>query len=251
MPSPAVKRVLYIVPILIMLVFIVWMEIDPYGLAPQTHEDHWIENLTAIGYGVGGIFFFIAAWRVPLLRQRARAWAPVMTICWGLIGIFCAGEEISWGQRIFHIKTPEIIAEDSTQDEINLHNLMQVEDSSDLSEYRLLSIYMLLGGLGIPLVARLKWGKALVGYAYFPVVPWCYSALWVGAYFYGKYYKAWFPIPDLIPANAATEIRELMVALGTCFFGFHTLMWPKETYIGKAPAPRGLTTSAKAVSSAE
>ena len=250
MSERALKTLLYGVPVLIMLVFIVWMEVAPYQLAPQTHEDMWIENGTAIGYGVGGIFFFFAAWRAPQLKNGARSWAKVMTIAWGLIGVFLAGEEISWGQRIFGIATPEVISEDSTQNEINIHNLAFVEDNSDLSEYRMLSIYMVLGGLGIPIIARIRWGKKLVGWTYFPVVPWCYTALWVGAYVYGKYYRNWAPIPDLHPENAATEIRELMVALGTAFFGAHTLFRPSEVYIGEAPPKQGAQAQA-AVSQAE
>ena len=239
MPSRAVKLGLYIVPILILAIFVIWMQAAPYSLAPQTHEDGWIENLTAMGYGIGALGFALAAWRVALLHKGARAWAPAMTICWALIAFFCAGEEISWGQRIFGLATPEIIAEDSTQDEINIHNLAFIEENSDLSEYRMLSIYMLLGGLGIPLIARTKPGKSLIGWTYFPVLPWCYSALWVGAYFYGKYYYVWAPIPNLDPGNAATEIRELLVAAGTGFFGWHALLWPAEVYIGKSPATRG------------
>jgi hypothetical protein len=238
MPSSRTRVLLYLVSILIIVIFCVWMEVDPYGLAPQTHEDHWIENLTAIGYAVGGLFFAIAAWRVPLLRKNARAWAPVMTICWALIGFFCAGEEISWGQRIFHITSPAYFQKDSTQDEINLHNLRFIEDSPILSEYRALSIYMLFGGFFIPVFARTKPGRALVGHAYFPILPWCYSALWVGAYFYGKYFVAWNPIPDLIPSGAPTEIREMMVALGTAFFGFHTLVWPTDVYLGNVTKGR-------------
>ncbi len=33
------------------------------------------------------------------------------------------GEEISWGQRIFNIKTPDFIAENNVQQELTLHNL--------------------------------------------------------------------------------------------------------------------------------
>jgi len=39
-----------------------------------------------------------------------------------LLFIFLTGEEISWGQRIFGIETPESIAEDNQQGEINFHN---------------------------------------------------------------------------------------------------------------------------------
>jgi hypothetical protein len=250
MSERAVKILLYAVPALIVLVFVVWMEVDPYNLAPMTHEDMWIENGTAIGYGVGGLFFFLAAWRAPQLKNGARSWAKVMTLAWALIGIFLAGEEISWGQRIFGIATPEVIAEDSTQDEINIHNLTFIEDNSDLSEYRMLSIYMVLGGLGIPLIARVKLGKQLVGRAYFPVVPWCYSVLWVGAYVYGKYYRNWMPIPDLHPENASTEIRELLVALGTAFFAMHAFWRPSDVYIGEAP-PKRVASAEPAASQAE
>ncbi|MBL0702334.1 MAG: hypothetical protein JJV91_02510 [Desulfosarcina sp.] len=42
----------------------------------------------------------------------------------GLIFLFGAGEEISWGQRIFHIETPEFFKKHNAQQEMNLHNLV-------------------------------------------------------------------------------------------------------------------------------
>ncbi len=39
-----------------------------------------------------------------------------------LLFIFLTGEEISWGQRILGLETPESIAADNEQDEINFHN---------------------------------------------------------------------------------------------------------------------------------
>jgi hypothetical protein len=41
----------------------------------------------------------------------------------GLLFIFCAGEEISWGQRIFNIASPQYFYESNYQQEINFHNL--------------------------------------------------------------------------------------------------------------------------------
>lgn len=40
-----------------------------------------------------------------------------------IFGIFIAGEEISWGQRIFNIQTPEEIKEINNQDETTIHNI--------------------------------------------------------------------------------------------------------------------------------
>ena len=40
-----------------------------------------------------------------------------------MIFLFGAGEEISWGQRIFQIKSPSFFLQNNSQGEINLHNL--------------------------------------------------------------------------------------------------------------------------------
>lgn len=41
--------------------------------------------------------------------------------------IFVAGEEISWGQRIFGIQTPDFIKAINKQNEINVHNLKSIQ----------------------------------------------------------------------------------------------------------------------------
>ena len=146
-----------------------------------------------------------------------------MTICWAMLAFVCMGEEIRRGQRIFNFSTPEVVKEDDVQGEFNLHNMAFMDDDVLGGKYRFISVYLLLGGLGIPLAARTKWGKSLAKSTYFPVLPWCYSSLWVGAYIYGKYYFAWHPVPHLVPKDAATEIRELMMGVGTAFFGIHAL----------------------------
>ncbi len=42
----------------------------------------------------------------------------------GFMFLFGAGEEISWGQRIFNIETPEFFKKHNAQKEMNLHNLV-------------------------------------------------------------------------------------------------------------------------------
>lgn len=44
---------------------------------------------------------------------------------------FISAEEISWGQRILNIPTPEIIVESNTQGEITLHNHKEIIDKVD------------------------------------------------------------------------------------------------------------------------
>jgi hypothetical protein len=49
-----------------------------------------------------------------------------------VFGIFIAGEEISWGQRIFNIQTPEKLKEINNQDETTIHN---IEQNTDIFRY--------------------------------------------------------------------------------------------------------------------
>jgi len=88
-----------------------------------TVEDGVVEYLTALGFLISGI--------VALLLTRKRNFFSnslvknVFIAGCVLVGIslmFVAGEEISWGQRLLGIDTPEAIAEQNRQGEINLHN---------------------------------------------------------------------------------------------------------------------------------
>jgi hypothetical protein len=39
------------------------------------------------------------------------------------------GEELSWGQRLFNVTTPETLATANRQQELNVHNLVEVEST--------------------------------------------------------------------------------------------------------------------------
>ena len=83
-------------------------------------EDGLIEWLTVIGFATGGVMCFRRAY---ILRRVRPIGFIVLTILLGCAFIFIAGEEISWGQRIFSFNTPEWMKERNAQEEANLHNL--------------------------------------------------------------------------------------------------------------------------------
>jgi hypothetical protein len=66
--------------------------------------------------------------------------------------VFVTGEELSWGQWIFHWKTPEEWAAINDQHETNLHNTSSWLDQKPRA---LLELGVLIGGLVIP--AMRKW----------------------------------------------------------------------------------------------
>lgn len=84
-------------------------------------EDGIVEWITVAGLLAGAIVCF---YRFSNLLNKRNRWFLLMTFCLGLFLFFSAGEEISWGQRIFDIKTPEYFQQNNAQQETNLHNLI-------------------------------------------------------------------------------------------------------------------------------
>lgn len=82
-----------------------------------TAEDALIENLTVVLSFSASLLLFITG---RMERKALRRWIYVLG---GTVLLFIAGEEISWGQRIFGYPTPDWIAERNAQEEFNLHNL--------------------------------------------------------------------------------------------------------------------------------
>jgi hypothetical protein len=230
MKTVTLRYALFVVPALAVLAFVALIELTPHSLARAAAEDGPIESLTALCFAAAAGAFAYAAWRTPSLHNSGVVWAPAMTVCWALLMALALGEEISWGQRIFGIVTPPAISAVNTQDEINLHNIDWVNNLLG-GTYRWMSVYLLMMGLGVPLLALTKWGRALFGFFRFPVSPWCYSVVFLGAYFYGIFYRVWFPVPDLQPPNTPTEVREFLLALGSAFFAVHTALWPADVYV--------------------
>jgi hypothetical protein len=86
-----------------------------------TVEDGFIENFTVLPLSIA----VIVALRYLLKLAKYKSWMFILCMAGAaLFSFFIAGEEISWGQRIFHIQTPEFFKEHNSQDETNIHNLI-------------------------------------------------------------------------------------------------------------------------------
>lgn len=86
-----------------------------------TVEDGIIEWLQFVAVATTCLVLF-----ARLMRSgKNKRWKllPVGLLA-ALAFFFVAGEEISWGQRIFQIETPEYFLEKNAQQETNLHNLV-------------------------------------------------------------------------------------------------------------------------------
>lgn len=84
-------------------------------------EDGIAEWLTVVGLLACAV---ISIARFFLLRDRKKKLFLIFLLLTALVFIFGAGEEISWGQRIFGIESSGFFKEHNTQGEMNVHNLV-------------------------------------------------------------------------------------------------------------------------------
>ncbi|MFC0773203.1 hypothetical protein [Terrimonas alba] len=115
------------------------------GFERYVQEDGIVEWLTVAGLIAGSYICFS---RLVTLWNKKSKWFLFVTFCLGLFLFFSAGEEISWGQRILGLKTPEYFETHNAQQETNLHNLVV----SGVKLNKLVFSILLVVALGIYLV---------------------------------------------------------------------------------------------------
>jgi len=116
-----------------------------------TQEDGVVENLTSLFLLAAS---FVSIFRAVRYRKAQKPGLWVFTaVMLAFLFFFAAGEEISWGQRIFGIQSSEFFLEHNKQAETNLHNLVVGSTSinklifSQLLFVVLLVYFLLMGWL--------------------------------------------------------------------------------------------------------
>lgn len=97
-----------------------WINVD-YFKGDFVREDGLVEWLQ-----FHALFFtaLVSFSRIFIFFKK-RDWLFLLTLlAFGLVFTFGAGEEVSWGQRIFGIQSSDFFAQNNSQQETNLHNLI-------------------------------------------------------------------------------------------------------------------------------
>jgi hypothetical protein len=128
------------IPLFFLLAMFVCSLYFPKQFLVLIHEDSYLENLQFFGYVISALLSLAAALR--LQKNKHHKNLAYIFFFLGLGLFFIAGEEISWGQRLFGIATPEDIKEINVQGEITVHNL-------NIFQYSLPFVYMLAGIYGL------------------------------------------------------------------------------------------------------
>lgn len=115
----------------------------PAAYAIAIQEDSLVEWTTFWAF-LGASVAALSATRTAPTR-----WFMVYAVGLGLGCLLIAMEEISWGQRVFGYRPPELFLAENAQQELNLHNLVP-------TDLRKTALVMLLVGFGVvfPLAGR-------------------------------------------------------------------------------------------------
>ena len=92
-----------------------------HDLIDEDHPVEWLQVVVSFG---AALAFAVAAVRA---RRRGRRGLVVLYVLVALACLVVAGEEISWGQRIFGWGTPEELEDLNHQGEANIHNINVVQ----------------------------------------------------------------------------------------------------------------------------
>ncbi len=182
----------FILLALLVLSFLVICSLDEDKAFKLSIEDGIIEYLS-------GLFFFMAAimsfYHFVTVKPGKnnyifRTGRNYLVLLLGLFFLFCAGEEISWGQRIFGIDTPEFMEKENAQKEFNFHNLYMFQGTDRdmnlktglmywFTGHKIFAYFWITFCLLIPLAsalfAKLRYFLKRI---FFPVMP-----IWLGGLF--------------------------------------------------------------------
>lgn len=90
---------------------------------------------------------------IPHAKKLPARWLFVWLLLVSAASLYFAGEEISWGQQLFHWQTPEEMKALNDQNETNIHNMSSWFDQKPRI---MLELWVLIGGIFVPLANRLR-----------------------------------------------------------------------------------------------
>lgn len=202
-----------------------------------TREDGPYESIGAGAFLLAAVAFGAVYWRTRRGPQAGAYWTrrfvaghPGVLALAAVMLLACL-EEISWGQRILHVKTPDAIARVNRQHETNLHNLEffhgHGQDHKRKSAWelthnldRLFSVFNVVLGVAVPLAYRSVRFREPLRRSAVPVLSLEVGSLFVVNYLASRVLER-FSIP-----HSVVEIKECNAALLWLTLGVAMLVRP-------------------------
>jgi hypothetical protein len=136
-----------------------------------TVEDGFVENGSAIFLLSASILLLFRFFK--LFKYKDLFW-KVGILAMAVVFSFGAGEEISWGQRIFNLESSQYFIENNAQGETNLHNMVVGETKiNKLIFSQVLTFVLVIYLIITPFLYRnFEWIKNLANKFAVPIVQW-------------------------------------------------------------------------------
>lgn len=189
------------------------MFLDGETLYPLINEDGWVESTGAVALAAAGLLFLTAGIRP---RYGPDPWprvARVSLLMLGIMFLFGAGEEVSWGQRHVDAEGPRRLVEANAQGEWTVHNLAAINGSVDV----LFSLFIAGFAILLPLAAARRPAVEARARSLVPVFP-----AWIALLFIANeiaFRTVWWGMPEgwydgIHPfTQSAHEIRETVASV--------------------------------------
>ena len=148
---------LFSLPFVITAYYVVCVVFFPQYYIWSTYEDLYGEWAQTYAFLCSFIFSVLI-----LLKYRKQQYR-IFFLLLAMASFYTFMEEVSWGQRIFTIDTPEFFQKHNYQNELNIHNLFTGPVSvwtKDFFEY-LISLGLLGYGVLFPIAARFNYRPAI------------------------------------------------------------------------------------------
>ena len=196
-----------------------------------TEEDGVFEYLGAVGLLAAGVLFSMAFVRSRTAENRAALGRParLFLLALGALFLLGAGEELSWGQRLLGLETPEGIAAANRQHEINLHNLHFVYASN----FQVFLFFWFTFVLAVPLLAALDGRARDLLRRIVPIIPLPLGLLFLLNYVLGQATLIVVPalsdhLPPSLLNSARIEIQEANLSVLAALTAWHVFRFMLE-----------------------
>lgn len=182
-----------------------------------TKEDGFAEYGTALFLFCSSLLLIYRF--IKLQKFKKASWKFGILLI-ALIFLFGAGEEISWGQRIFNVESSEYFLENNAQGETNLHNM--VVDGKKVNKIifsQLLTVVLIIYLIITPILYRkYDFIKNLADMFAVPIVKWHHTIAFLLS----------TVLITFMPSNRKWELYEL--AFGVIFFLIFLNPFNKQIY---------------------
>jgi len=201
---------------------------DDHTIISLSREDGMFETLSALYFLSASVLFFILFLKDTSGNEFHffRTNKNIFFLLLAIVFFFGFGEEISWGQRIFNVKTPEPLEELNIQHEINIHNLSLFHrldaDGNKKSFFalmlnidRLFSIFWFTYFLIVPIVSMMNTSASRV----LKTINVPIGTLWLGTFFMINYLSA-----EIMESCLADNLIQPLTEIKECNFAFLFVM---------------------------